>query len=1254
MNSLRKTVLFIVGMLFFISGVNVWADGGVLYLNSYHRGYRWSDEIYRGFSEVIGGRNPGIKIKQEFMDTKRLAYEQVEDTFADNIKSKYPSNSYDIVAACDDSALRFVMENYESLFIGKPVIFCGVNDYKPNDILEIPNLAGQITGIVELTDFKLLYQAAKEIYPQAKKVYCLVDNSETGSGYRRDIVEQLVKELGIDVEFLDGSECTSNEVVTAISSIPRNSIVIANVWCHDRTQQSVDPAEFVQRLCKVSPAPVFSTYLIEDFKGPMGCYAVEAELLGRQFGELVSRILRGTKVADIPVVSSGYTRFVFDLDVLSEWQVPLAKLPSGADFIGEMVYSEVESMPGRIELYSWEMSWLKENDKIKCGIYDLPPFMIPGEPAQGYCVDLLNSIAHKLGVEIEYKELPKGKEFDSGFDLPDMALCIEKYERDARLYDYSYPWMKVKYTLFSHADRTLLFYSGLGSLADKTIAVESGAQISSLLAEQYPEIKLLQVESIEECFNAISSGQVDGCICSYLPAVYIARSHGYSDIAMVSEIKEFSDNNYYLAVKGEKAILNNIMKKVLSSLPENELVNLKNKYRIETLTVNSISYLTFAIWSVFALVFIAVVLFVFSLYLRRLRQQSQQEQDNLRITFESLHDAVIIIDLNGTIMQMNSAAQKILKITDGPGKSVVSIFDYVSEDQVSIRQVCNCIMQADSEYRFKANGRVVLADDEVIHVSLGVTMVVGGTSGLYGAVLVIRDITSSYLIQQQLRIVEQERELILSNIPVGICFLDNDFRILKINRQMEKYFGRPAPEVCGMKCHKAWFNRSKACTDCVARQAAESLKVCKGRPPYMTDDSVCEMVVVPIIEDGKLTGLLEMMIDITEYTRVRKELESAYSKLKSHSVKLVSLVEERSQELLKSNRELNAALNELKTAQSILILSEKMAALGQLIAGIAHEINTPLGAIGSSGENISSCMLSVIDNMHNLAQWLRGEDGSQIAGLLSESLSLPVDNIMSTREYRARRRKIETQLQSAGVVYYSEIASYITDSHLGDNWQEYLDLFKEPDILDKLNVIIRIHDIINSCNTIETAIQKASRIVRALKNYIHAGSDDGKLQEEKKQIDIRVCLETVLTLFHNKLKNGIELELEFEDVPEIYAYSDELNQVWTNLIQNAIYAMNGKGKLIIRITNSAEGISVAIVDNGCGMPQGVKDRMFEPLYTTKPVGEGTGLGMDIVRRIVVDDHGGNIEVESAPGEGTSIIVWLPVGVPQETEEHIKV
>ncbi|MBN2063538.1 MAG: PAS domain S-box protein, partial [Sedimentisphaerales bacterium] len=775
-----------------------------------------------------------------------------------------------------------------------------------------------------------------------------------------------------------------------------------------------------------------------------------------------------------------------------------------------------------------------------------------------------------------------------------------------------------------------------------------------LLTEQYPDIKLLQVESIEECFNAISSGQVDGCICSYVPAVYIARSHGYSDIAMVSEIQEFADKDYYLAVKSNKAILDNIMKKVFSALPENELLNLKQKYSIETLTVNSISYLTFVIWSVFALVFISAVMFVFSLYLRRLRQQAQQEQENLRITFESLHDAIIITDLNGTVMQMNTAAHAILKVSAGQGLPVGSVFDFVSEDQVSIEQICKNILKADSQYCYKANGRVTLDDGQVIHVSLGVTMVVGGTSGLHGAVLVIRDITSSYLVQQQLKIVEQERELILNNIPVGICFLDKDFRILKINRQMEKYFERTASEVCGLKCHKAWFNRSKACSDCVARQAAESLKVCKGRPPYPMGDAICEMVVVPILEDGKLSGLLEMMIDITEYTRVRKELESAYSKLKSHSVKLVSLVEERSQELLKSNRELSSALHELKTAQSILILSEKMAALGQLIAGIAHEINTPLGAIGSSGENISSSVLVIIDNMHKLAQWLRGQEGSQIAGLLSESLNLPVENVMTTREYRARRRKIEDQLQSSGVIDCNEIASYITDSHLGDNWQDYLSLFKEPDIMEKLDVIIRIHDIVNSCNTIETAIQKASRIVLALKNYIHAGSDDGKAREEKKQIDIRSCLETVLTLFHNKLKNGIELELEFNEVPEVWAYSDELNQVWTNLIQNAVYAMSGKGKLVISVNSSDEGISVSITDNGCGMTQEVKARMFEPLYTTKPVGEGTGLGMDIVRRIVVDDHGGKIEVESEPGKGTTVTVWLPLGVPQVVQEHVRV
>ena len=141
-------------------------------------------------------------------------------------------------------------------------------------------------------------------------------------------------------------------------------------------------------------------------------------------------------------------------------------------------------------------------------------------------------------------------------------------------------------------------------------------------------------------------------------------------------------------------------------------------------------------------------------------------------------------------------------------------------------------------------------------------------------------------------------------------------------------------------------------------------------------------------------------------------------------------------------------------------------------------------------------------------------------------------------------------------------------------------------------------------------------------------------------MSIKDSIETVLTLYHNLIKHGVEVIRTYDDLPNISCYCDELNQVWTNIVHNALQAMNGKGKLEIQIRNAEQFAEVRIIDSGSGIPENIKDKIFEPFFTTKPQGEGSGLGLDIVKKII-DKHNGQIEVESEPGR-TCFIVRLPI------------
>ena len=162
------------------------------------------------------------------------------------------------------------------------------------------------------------------------------------------------------------------------------------------------------------------------------------------------------------------------------------------------------------------------------------------------------------------------------------------------------------------------------------------------------------------------------------------------------------------------------------------------------------------------------------------------------------------------------------------------------------------------------------------------------------------------------------------------------------------------------------------------------------------------------------------------------------------------------------------------------------------------------------------------------------------------------------------------------------------------------------------------------------------KVVFALKNYGHYDSTDSKIESQ-----IPEGIETVLTLYQNHLKRGIEIIRSYEEnLPAISCYPDELNQVWTNLIHNALQAMDGKGKLVISVSQEENEIIVKVTDSGCGIPESIRSKIFEPFFTTKPAGEGSGLGLDIVKKII-DKHQGSVQVESQPGQ-TTFSVKLPI------------
>ena len=318
--------------------------------------------------------------------------------------------------------------------------------------------------------------------------------------------------------------------------------------------------------------------------------------------------------------------------------------------------------------------------------------------------------------------------------------------------------------------------------------------------------------------------------------------------------------------------------------------------------------------------------------------------------------------------------------------------------------------------------------------------------------------------------------------------------------------------------------------------------------------------------------------------------------------------------------------------QAQVVQAGKMASLGQLVANVAHEINTPIGAIKSSGNNMLDALGQAMQSLPKVLLLLDSVD----QGLFLRLIAAATPTLRTTREVRSLKREASQVLEDAGVAHAESRSAVLVQLNAHENIAHYLPLLRHAESDFILATAYSVASVVASAHNINTAVDRVAKIVFSLKSFSRVDSSAVMVE-----VNLAEGLETVLTLYHNQIKQGTELVRQYEALPPVACLPDELNQVWTNLIHNALQSMHYKGTLTVGICQVGEEAVVTVGDTGSGIPDAIRSRIFEPFFTTKPAGEGSGLGLDIVKKIV-NKHRGRIEVRSEVGVGTQFSVHLPL------------
>jgi signal transduction histidine kinase len=415
--------------------------------------------------------------------------------------------------------------------------------------------------------------------------------------------------------------------------------------------------------------------------------------------------------------------------------------------------------------------------------------------------------------------------------------------------------------------------------------------------------------------------------------------------------------------------------------------------------------------------------------------------------------------------------------------------------------------------------------------------------------------------------------------------------------------------------------------------AGETAYVIKSGELEILKESSGRDVLLAVRSSGEVIGDTALLEESPRTASVRARSD----------VELLAINKEDFDNLLRTsisavNAMFRTSIERNRGTEAMLRQSEKMAQLGTLTAGVAHELNNPAAAVKRGSDQMQTAFQEHGDAQSRVSSLSLSDPQREALTSLTlrvlEQATKP--STMDAMARSDREFELEEWLEDHDVEDPWDLAPALVDLNPSDDdLEELADRFSEKQLASVMQLLTTTYSVHNVLNEIGQGAGRISDIVKALKSYSYL--DQAPIQS----VDVHEGLDNTLLILRSKVQDISIVRDYDENLPEIQAYGSELNQVWTNMIDNASDALDGKGQITLRTRREGDNIIVEIEDNGTGIPVDVQPRVFDSFFTTKEPGKGTGLGLDISYNIVVQKHRGDIKLSSEPGR-TTFKVILPL------------